>query len=148
MATIDILSRLDDFRMIDAIRQVDSDSIDGAACFDQAPPFAGLEAMAQLAALHVRYRIDFTRHAFLLKVIQCQGPPGEVLIGKFMFKARRKSHSRNAFRYAVAIEGAVDDVLCSELLIGVCEYNKQFQAHYLQGYYQKMFTALCNRTSS
>ncbi len=143
MATIEISSRLDHFHMIDAIRQVKDESIAAIACFDHAPAFAGLEAMAQLAALHVRYRIDFRRHAFLLKVVHCQGLPRSVLDGRYLFEARLESHSLNAFRYGVTAEGDAEDPISSELLIGVRDYDEQFQGNHLQGHYQKMFAGLC-----
>ena len=143
MATLEIRARLKHFRLIASLDQVGAESIAGFACFEHVPPFAGLEALAQLAALHARYLLDFRRHAFLLKVVDFRGLPGRVLEGRFLVRARLASHSRDAFRYLVAAEATAKERLAGELLIGVRDYDARFEEKILYAHFRKMFADLC-----
>jgi hypothetical protein len=112
--------------------------------FAQWPVYAGLEAMAQLAALHVRYSLAFERHAFLLKVDRCDLPPLETLDGSFRLTAERLGQSSRSFAYGVTALGPDDLALQAQLLIGTLDYNGWFKKERLKQHYRNLFKALSN----
>jgi hypothetical protein len=65
----------DRFLLLDRLDVCDPTGATARRAFAAAPPWQGLEAMAQLAALHARWTADFTLHAFLLTVDECTWPP-------------------------------------------------------------------------
>ena len=145
MATLTIHSQMDGFLLVDAILDVDAQGMSGHTNFQCAPSFAALEAMAQLAALHVRYRIDFKRHAFLLKVIHVNGLMHNNLDGQLHLEARIESHSRDAWQYQVTALMEGINGMDGRLIIGVRDYYEYFQDHRLRCHYQKRFAALRSR---
>lgn len=139
METLTIHSRMAHFRLIARITQISSKGIRAEANFDQAPVYAGLEAMAQLAALHVRQLIQFERHAFLLKIHHCRMPAVNVLAGRAGIEAGLRSQSSDAFIYDVVVRGLHGADFNSALLIGTRDYDDRFQKDILKAHYQ----ALC-----
>lgn len=145
MATIKVRSGLAHFHLIDSIQCVDAGNIEGLSCLENMPTFCVVEAMAQLAALHVRFRTEFRRHAFLLKIVRCRGRSWGIMDGTCRCKAQLKGHSVNAFRYYVTAESKMGSLSAGELLIGVRDYDERFQQGLLQGHYQKLFAGLCTK---
>lgn len=145
MAELTLHSRLKGFQLIEHLFEVRETTIGGICRFESAPPFLGIEAMAQLAALHVRHLIHFKRHAFLLKVIGCDWPVVAHLQGRFDFKAELFSQSSNAFSYGVKARWPHQEKenLKAELLIGTQPYDDQFQKEFLKDHYQNRFNRLC-----
>ena len=142
MACLKIHSRLSHFRLVTCISQVTELHIRAEADFNSMPVYGGLEAMAQLATLHVRHWLDFRRHAFLLKVNHGSWPAQEKLDGCFRLTAEHYSHSRDAHAYRVAAQGEGDLRLDADLLIGTKAYDEEFQAEILAAHYRKMFEEL------
>lgn len=142
MATINIRSGLDAFRLIACITRITPDAICGRTNAGKKPLFAGLEAMAQLAALHVRHCLQFQRHAFLLKVHQCRMPSLQVLEGRFCLSARLRSKSSHVFAYDVAAHGPRDVQLSGSVLIGTQSYDDHFQKSVIAKYYQTLVSEL------
>ena len=142
MATLNIGSQMAHFRLIGRITEISSREICGVTNLRRAPLYVGLEAMAQLAALDVRQRLQFKRHAFLLCVYQWQKPDTEVLDGVYRIRAALDSQSSNAYRYDVSTHGPSGTEFNSRLLIGTREYDRRFSKDILKAHYQVLFTAL------
>jgi hypothetical protein len=142
MVCMTIHSRLKHFKLVDRITQVSAEGILGEADFDGMPAFGGLEAMAQLAALHVRHNFDFERHAFLLKVNHGRWPARDDLQGHFHLSADLYSQSSNAFAYHVKAQGPGEGDLCADLLIGTKPYDGEFKEYMLKAYYRRIFRKL------
>ena len=142
MEAIVIHSRLKHFRLITRITQVDTKSIQGQADFIQIPAFCALEAMAQLAALHVRHNLRFQRHAFLLKVSEFQWPAKQFLEGCCRISAGLSSQGSDAFAYHVEAVGPENEKLNAGLIIGTKAYDEVHKQEILQRHYRDLFHAL------
>ncbi len=142
MASIEIHSRLKHFKLLARITHVSAAGICGETDFECMPMYGCLEAMAQLAALHVRYCLDFERHAFLLKVNYGRWPAREALEGRCRLSADRYSQSSNAFAYQVKVQGSADTILSADLLIGTKSYDGEFKEDVLKAHYKEIFGKL------
>lgn len=148
METLTIHSGLKGFQLLESLSEVTPTAIWGSIRFDRAPMYLFLEAMAQLAALHVRYMMDFDRHAFLLKVIHCELLESQYLEGQFYLQAELSSQSSNAFSYTGKAKCPEFEGLAAELLIGTQAYDDQFQKEHLKAHYQKRFNQLLLKAKS
>ena len=128
--------------LVSCIDQVSADGILGAAEFDSMPTFSGLEAMAQIAALHVRHCLDFARHAFLLKINSGQWPAQRVLHGCCRLSADLYSRSSSTFAYQTKVRSPAGMVLNADLLIGTIPFDGNFREELLKAHYRKLFTRL------
>ncbi len=129
--------------MLASIDRVEPQDMVASAGFQHERPFAGIESLARLAAFHVRYRLDFQRHAFLLKVVELNRLPRATLNGRFRLHAHRTGNSRDAWRYAVKATGAKEEWFGGRLLIGVRDYDEEFREDDLRLFFQKRFETLC-----
>ena len=109
---------------------------------NHAPRYAGLEIMAQAAALHVRRRMKFERHAFLLSAQRCTLPQVDDLKGLFQVKAVLRHRSSEAFSYDVAAFGPDDVDFESELLIGTRAFDDRLPKEALTAHYQHLWVRL------
>lgn len=142
MRLLTIKSGMAHFRIVSKILAVSTDGMEAEAELDGAPRFAGLEAMAQAAALHARYILKFERHAFLLRVRRCQMPPTAVLSGRFRVAAVLRGRSSEAFVYRVTASGPGGMDFDGELLIGTMAYDDRFRKEALKAHYQKIWNRL------
>jgi hypothetical protein len=142
MATVKMISLLRHFRLLTRITWVSPEGMGAMADLHRKPAFCGLEAMAQLAALHVRHGIDFRSHAFLLKVTRSRWPRGGSLQGRYRLIAERYSQSSHGFAYRVKAQGPGDGVLDADLLIGTRPYDHQFRKDILEAHYRNIFNRL------
>lgn len=142
METLTIHSHMAHFRLIKRISKVSPKGIRGEVEYHRTPLFAGLETMAQIAALHVRQHLQFDRHAFLLKVHHCQMPAIDHLDGCFRITADLCSRSSNAFRYSSVAHGPHSIDFKSELLIGTQDYDDNFPENILKSHYQRVWNDL------
>ena len=142
MATIRIQSGLRHFRLLTRITWVSADGIGAIADLVDRPVFCGLEAMAQLAAMHVRHCVSFRRHAFLLKVANSRWPCQDVLQECYGLVAERYSRSSHGSAYRVRTRGPGDGILFADLLIGTRPYDRQFREDILEAHYRNMFDRL------
>jgi hypothetical protein len=142
MAAIKIISRLRHFRLLTRITWVSAEGMGALADLHRKPAFCGLEAMAQLAALHVRHGIDFRSHAFLLKVTRGRWPREDELQGRYRLVAERHGRSSHGFAYRVSAQGPGDRGLDADLLIGTRPYDHQFQEDVLKAHYKRIFNRL------
>jgi hypothetical protein len=144
MARLTINSHMAGFQLIRRVTDVSDRRIQADAAFAQWPVYTGLEAMAQLAALHVRYSLVFERHAFLLKIERCDLPTLETLAGDFSLTAERTGQSSQSFAYGVIAQGPGDLTMQAQLLVGTLDYDERFKKDRLKRYYRKLFEALRN----
>lgn len=142
MEALNIHSQLPHFRLITRILKTSPEGIRGTSDFNRTPLYAGLEAMAQLAALHVRQRLQFERHAFLLKVRHCRMPVIEHLDGCFEIKADLCSQSSHAFHYDTVALGPHGVEFKSDLLIGTRDCDEYFSKDILKPHYQRIWAQL------
>lgn len=142
MASLDIVSGLPHFRLISKISGVDPLHIDAESMLDHAPHYTGLEIMAQTAALHVRQRLNFKRHAFLLSVQHCTMPQVSVLTGRFRVAAVLRHQSSDAFSYHVKAVGPDGKAFEGDLLIGTRDYDHRFSEKEMSAHYQQIWDQL------
>lgn len=122
--------------------EISPQAIRAKVAFDHAPLYAGLEAMAQTAALHVRHLLDFERHAFLLKVQHCRIPEVEFLTGTFVIAAEGGSKSSSAYAYNILAKGAGEKAFKADVLIGTRDYDDRFDQKILMAHYRKVLAGL------
>lgn len=142
MAILTVNSQMDAFRLIQSITGIWTGRMQAIASFTQVPVFAGLEAMAQLAALHVRHRLNFCKHVFLLTIRHCDVPVGESLHGKFTLMADSIGQSSQSFAYHVSAHDSAGTTLQTDLLIGSQDYDERFREEKLAQHYKDIFNAL------
>jgi len=144
MAELKIHSGLTGFRLLDRISQVMEQGIQGEKNFEGSPSYLGIEAMAQLAALHVRYLSNFEKHAFLLKVGTCFLPKTDLLEGLWRFEGELLNQSSQAFTYQIMATSEDQLYFQGEFLIATIPYDGSFQQELLQQHYRRLFSCLCN----
>ncbi len=132
------------FLLVDRLLRVDAGAIEGIRAFSNAPVFLGLEAMAQLGALHVRYLCAFERHAFLLKVNRCVLPRTDVLNGSLLIHGNLTGRSESAFTCALSAEQNGRRLLEAECIFAVVPYDRAFREEILKYHYQEVFSCLKN----
>lgn len=142
MAIITVHSALNHFRLLKRITRLSASGLQADAEFDGLPRYAVLECMAQLATLHVRFRLDFKRHAFLLKVGQAAWPIDESLTGLWRLTAEPGSQSSNTFAYHVKAQAPTGGTLKADLLIGSKPYDDEFKEHRLMPHYKALIDEL------
>lgn len=142
MATIRIRTRLRHFNLLTRITRVSTNGMSAIADLQRMPLYCGLEAMAQLAALHVRHCVDFQRHAFLLKVNRCRWPHRDALQGGCRLTADRYGQSSHGFAYRVQAEMPRGGILDADLLIGTRPYDLGFREDMLKAQYRNFFNRL------
>ena len=142
METLNISSRMPHFRLITRVAAVSPAHLEAEATLNDAPAYVGLEIMAQAAALHVRQKMDFTRHAFLLSVQHCTMPPVADLKGGHRVKAVMRHQSSDAFSYYVSASGPDGSRFECELLIGTRAYDDRFPKSKLSTHYRQIWARL------
>ena len=137
-----IHSQLKGFKLLDRLSKVTPSGVDAICRLERVPTYLVLEAMGQLAALHVRHLVDFRRHAFLLKVARFELPAFELAAGRFHLTAELLNQSSNAFAYRVKARRGGHEDLTAALLIGTQAYDEQFQKVRLQPHYRNRFNRM------
>ena len=145
MERIEINTGLSRFIMVDAITDMGSDHITGEVRLSNADPTLLLESLAQLAGLHIRHSLNFTKHAFLVKIAQIPLPADESLNGSYRLHGNIVSRSENAFSYQLEASQKNHLDIHGQFLFGVIDYNNDFQKDILQKHYRKVFECLKSR---
>ncbi len=143
MDPIVIRSNLSGFVMLDEIVDAGPDSIEGFKQLDRAPVYLGVETLAQLGAFHVRYLIDFQKHAFLLGIKSCLLPQKGELSGNCRLVGRLESRSSSAFSYRLTATVEDEAAIDGEFMFALAEYGESgFNRDILQSHYRKVFSCL------
>jgi hypothetical protein len=149
MEQITINTGLDRFVLLDEITQIVSGYIKGCKHFSKAPIYLGMEALAQLGAMHVRYLVDFQKHAFLLKIKSFSQTSGlkadyNFLSGRYQLSGKQVSKSSNAFSYDVRAEKNNTVCFKGEFVFGAVDYGNQdgFKRKAVETHYKKVFSCL------
>lgn len=140
------------FLALDRVDHCDATRATARRAVAVTPAWQGLEAMAQLAALHARQRSDFTRHAFLLTVRECAWPPDGELHGPLRIRTGLLAESDRAATYQAVItpDSVPADVAASPppmsmsatLIIGRTDYDARFNSATLAARYREIFAWL------
>lgn len=142
MDKIKINTGLDGFILVDSISKIEDSTIQGTKDFTRAPAYLGIESLAQLGALHVRFITGFERHAFLLKIIRCEIPETGVLTGKYLLDGTLINRSGLAFSYRLRAEKENEAQIKGEFLYATVDYDNRFKKERLKQHYQKVFSCL------
>jgi hypothetical protein len=133
---------LDDFTMIDSVSAVDEKRIEGLANLDSIPVSMGIEAVAQLGALHARFLTAFAKHCFLL-VIECLDVAQVTSpIGTLHLHAALETRTQRAFSYAVKASARGRELLSGRFIVGAVDYDERFRQECLECHYRKIFQCL------
>lgn len=146
MDDVTIYSGLANFRLVDRISNVTPHGLSGEKKLVSEPGYCILEAIAQLASLHVRYLKDFSCHAFLMTVRHLSLPTDQRILGKMTFDARLRHQSNRTFTYVAQARIAGADPFGGEILISTVDYDDMFKQAYLETHYRKLFACLLNAT--
>jgi len=139
------------FLLLDRVDHCDATQATARRAFTSAPAWQGLEAMAQLAALHARWAAGFARHAFLLTADECTWPSAGALHGTLHIRADLLAQSDRAATYATSItplpaapgaDTAVPPHMTATLTIGRTPYDTRFNGDVLAARYQETFAWL------
>jgi hypothetical protein len=130
--------------MLDAIQSVSPTHISGTRSFSDDPLSAGLEALAQLGAFHLRYLTAFERHIFLLKIEKCCFSEGGPLDGEFTLFGELINQSDSAFYFRLMAEKAGQKAIDGEFLFAAVDYDEKFKRETLQNHYERIFSCLQN----
>ncbi len=142
MEKLTVNTNREGFVLLDSILPPDREGIRGRKSFVDAPVFEGMEALAQLGALHQRYLTDFEKHAFLLKISSFT-PPGEpVLNGTYDLTGVIASKSSIACAYTLTAENGSGSRFHGEFIISTVEYGEEFRKDELQNHYRRVFQCL------
>jgi hypothetical protein len=144
MEKITINTGLHRFLLLDRITAVDQKNIQGYCLLSESQAYISVEAMAQLGAMHVRYRTDFSCHAFLLGIGNLHMPEKYNHPVKLNMTGILKSRSTSSFSYAVTSEFAGGDAINGDFLYATIPYDEQFQKERLKIHYEKVFSCLQN----
>jgi hypothetical protein len=130
--------------LIDAITAVDPEGIAGLKRFIQAPSYLGIESLAQLGALHVRFITDFERHAFMLNIKRCSPTSRQALSGCYQLYGKLTSRSSSAYCYRLEAMNVDEPAIAGEFLFATVAYDASFKKDILQNHYRKVFSCLQN----
>ena len=128
--------------MIDQITEIDPYHIKALKSFNNARVCYAIESCAQLGAYHVRFLLDFNRHAFLIKVKEYEIWPEKQLCGQFFLSGACLSRSNDAFLYKIQFYNQSNLCICGQFLFGVADYDENFERNQLKQYYKEMFARL------
>ncbi len=159
MERIIINSGQNRFNLIDQVTEVGPENIEGVIRFSKAPIYLGMESLAQLGALHVRYMVEFKRHAFLLKmrrfslrsrnVENSEGmPSGNVLDGSYLISGKMLSHSEMAFLYVLNAKFDGVESMNGEFLFATVDYDSDFKKDVLESHYKEVLSCLQNASKT
>jgi hypothetical protein len=144
MGRVDIHTGLNGFVLVDRIVKIGRANIEGVRRFSNAPVFCGIESLAQLGAMHVRFLTDLEKHAFLLKINHCGIASGKDLDGSFQLYGKLVAKSGRAFSYRLEAQLGCEKLIAGEFLFATMDYGNPFKREILQDYYQKVLACLQN----
>lgn len=148
MEKIIIDTGLENFIMPDKITKITETSIDAVKTVNREPLplFQKIETLAQICALHTRYRTEFQRHAFLLKINTFKEGSGENTTGSYRIRANLTGNGKSAFSYSVSAGVHGRKMYTADLIIAVSDYDEAFKAKELSEHYRSIFSCLMTNT--
>ncbi len=136
------------FIMLDRILEVNAASIVGTRTFTGAPADLPLESFAQIGAFHIRYITGFSRHVFLIKIVNCSIPLRMPLQGKYVLTGNLLSRTDSSFRSSVKAERDKETAAEAELLFTAVDYDHNFKKGILCDHYMRVFSCLQRDTET
>lgn len=133
---------LNGFVMLDSIGEVSTSRIVGTRSLSGVPVYLGLESLAQLGAYHIRHITDFSRHVFLIKIIQCRLPRGNIKDGEYVLTGDLLGQSTSSFHCLLKAVRERTIVMEGEFLYAAVDYDHNFQSDRLRHHYAKVFSCL------
>ena len=138
---------LDGFILLNGIRRVNQTRISAWTRFNQDHEYLGIEALAQLGAIHARYLCDFEQHAFLMKInffdLVQQWDPALACD----LQADLLVKTQSALRYQLSAQTNGRKLCFGQFSFGLVEYDQRFQKHELKAHYKRIFTCLSHSTN-
>jgi len=138
-----INSSLNGFILLDEIKEVRQGSILAVRTFHNDPLYLGIEALAQLGAYHMRFKNDFARHAFLLKINLFQVVGDEILDGKYFLEGAIGNQSSTTYSYNLTARKGSEYQTKGQFLFAMREYDEKFTRKKLETRYRRQFLDLC-----
>ncbi len=145
---LNINTGLNGFRLVDRITRIDADHINGRSVFSSASPYLGIEALAQLGALHIRYLNDFQKSVFLLKIAECRLVPWTLLDGGHILSGRMTGQSSAAASHHLKLVKEDQVLMEGEFMFGIRDYDEQFRRHILEPHYRERFSCLLSESKA
>lgn len=145
--TITVHTGLDRFLMIDRITEVSSTHIfaEKRILTMEDRIFSGIETLAQTGAFHVRYLLDFSKHAFLLSIKSYEGPV-KLPSGLYTVSGLCENRSRDAFEYILTAESIDGSTFKGRFLFAASDYGSDFKQTHLEDHYRNIFSCLTKDT--
>lgn len=103
-ANIVINTGLGGFIMLDRILEVNAARIVGTRTFTGVPAALPLESLAQLGAFHIRHITGFSKHVFLIKIVNCSIPL-KMPDGEYVLSGKLLNRTDSSFRSSMKAEG-------------------------------------------
>lgn len=144
MEKLTINTGLDCFLLLDCIREAGQDNIEGTLFFTGNQCYLGIEALAQLGAMHVRYITDFSCHAFLLSIRKCSIQEKFVPNSGLLLSGKLLSRSKRGFLYTLKAHSEDKTLIAGEFLFAAIPYDQKFKKECLESHYRKVFSCLKN----
>lgn len=139
---IRIHSELPEFVMIEKITRFHENVIEGFSMLDNAPAHLAMEALAQLAAMHMRRQTDFGCHAFLLTVKDCRFVSPTPVRGRLDLSGRCQGRSKAAAVYEMIANQKANTVVAGTFTIATCDYDTTFSKPLLTKYFRDRWNRL------
>ncbi|MBF0451740.1 MAG: hypothetical protein HQK75_13640 [Candidatus Magnetomorum sp.] len=130
------------FVMIDRITDIHPFSIAGSKKFNGEFVDLAVESCAQLGAFHVRYSIDCRRHVFLIKLNSCKVLSDKYFSGEYSIIGNLLAKSTDAYSYSIILKKNNLPCMEGQFIFALADYDEQFKADFLKGYYQKILSEL------
>ncbi|MFO7559131.1 MAG: hypothetical protein R6X10_09905 [Desulfobacterales bacterium] len=144
METLTIHTGLDRFLLLDSISGIGQNSIEGTLFLSGDHRYLGIESLAQLGAMHLRFITGFSCHAFLLSIRTCSIQDKFVPNSNLLLSGKLLSRSISGFLYALDAVSEGKTLIAGEFLFATIPYDQKFKKRRLENHYRKVFSCLKN----
>jgi len=127
MDRVNISTSLDSFVLLDTISAITDSSIIGYKSFSNSQVYLGIESLAQLGAIHLRYITELKKHAFLLKINHCSISDVNILEGEFQLKGHLMNQSKLAYTYSLKALRDEQLVIKGDFMFALTDYDENFK---------------------
>lgn len=114
-------------------------------------PLLWLESLAQAAAFHCRWTIEFSAHVFLARLRNATVPFDSPTGANFLIESTIDASSASACRAHVVVRASSTSESCASatvscasatILLGIRPFDDQFRESLLSGHYRGIFACL------